>query len=257
MNVFDGDNRLQSQVFPGEGHRRGQPQSYGVSRNFVQRVAKPLAGLLVALTFFVIANMAKAEASTRVLALGDSLTAGFNLPADAMFPVVLERRLRAAGHDVEVVNAGVSGDTAQGGLERLDWALADKIDAVIVELGANDMLRGIDPALTEKSLDEILRKLGERKIPVLIAGMMAAPGLGKAYGAQFEAIYPRLAQKHGALLYPFFLDGVAGTGNSALNQADGMHPTRAGVDIIVERIMPKVTELLGRTKAREKESAKE
>lgn len=220
-----------------------------MSRNFVQRVARLATGFLMALTFFVMTNMVKAEAATRILALGDSLTAGFNLPSDAMFPVVLERRLRAAGHNVEVVNAGVSGDTAQGGLERLDWALGDRIDVAIIELGANDMLRGIDPALTEKSLDEILRKLGERKIPVLIAGMLAAPGLGKAYGAQFDAIYPRLAQKHGAILYPFFLDGIAG--NSALNQADGMHPTRAGVDVIVERIMPKVTELLERAKTKD------
>ncbi|WP_244544485.1 MULTISPECIES: arylesterase [unclassified Beijerinckia] len=202
----------------------------------------------MALTFCVMAGTVKAEAATRVLALGDSLTAGYNLPADAMFPVVLERRLRAAGHDVEVVNAGVSGDTAQGGLERLDWALADKVDAVIVELGANDMLRGIDPALTEKSLDEILSKLSERKIPVLLAGMLAAPGLGKDYGTQFSAIYPRLAQKYGALLYPFFLDGIVG--DNTLNQPDGMHPTRAGVEIIVERIMPKVTELLERAKSK-------
>ncbi|MDH7798060.1 acyl-CoA thioesterase-1 [Beijerinckia sp. GAS462] len=222
--------------------------SYGVSRNFVQHMAKPLACLLMALTFCVMAGTVKAEAATRVLALGDSLTAGYNLPADAMFPVVLERRLRAAGHDVEVVNAGVSGDTAQGGLERLDWALADKVDAVIVELGANDMLRGIDPALTEKSLDEILSKLSERKIPVLLAGMLAAPGLGKDYGTQFSAIYPRLAQKYGALLYPFFLDGIVG--DNTLNQPDGMHPTRAGVEIIVERIMPKVTELLERAKSK-------
>jgi acyl-CoA thioesterase-1 len=230
---------------------RGQSQSYGVSRNFVQQMAKRVsshaAWLLVALTICVMSTTVKAEAATRILALGDSLTAGFNLPANAMFPVVLERRLRAAGHDVEVVNAGVSGDTAQGGLERLDWALGDKVDAVIVELGANDMLRGIDPALTEKSLDEILRKLSERKIPVLLAGMLPAPGLGKEYGGQFAAIYPRLASKYNAVLYPFFLDGVAG--DTALNQADGMHPTRAGVEVIVERMLPKVVELLERAKA--------
>ncbi|MDF2118200.1 arylesterase [Roseiarcaceae bacterium H3SJ34-1] len=186
----------------------------------------------------------QASAATRILALGDSLTAGHLLPGDALFPVVLERRLRDAGYDVEVINAGVSGDTSTGGLERLDWAIGDGVDAAIVELGANDMLRGIQPAATEKALDEILQRLGAKKIPVLLAGMLAAPGMGKDFETSFAGIYPKLARKYDAILYPFFLDGVAG--NASLNLSDGMHPTRAGVEIIVERILPSAIALLQR-----------
>jgi len=159
MDICDCDGGLAQErgfpagTLPGDGGRR--PQTYGVRGKFVQQMAWFSAALLLAFTLCLMPGMVGAQAQTRILALGDSLTAGFNLPADAMFPAVLERKLRAAGHNVEVINAGVSGDTAQGGLERLDWALGDKVDAAIVELGANDMLRGIDPAATEKSLDAI------------------------------------------------------------------------------------------------------
>ena len=192
----------------------------------------------------MLAGPSAASAATRLLALGDSLTAGYNLPGDASFPAVLERRLRAAGHDVEVINAGVSGDTSLGGLERLDWSVGDGVDAAIVELGANDMLRGIAPEQTRKALDGILQKLSAKGVPVLLAGMLAAPGMGKDFEAKFAGNYPALAKKYNAILYPFFLEGVAG--DAALNLADGLHPTRAGVEIIVERILPSVIELLRR-----------
>lgn len=193
-----------------------------------------------------------AEAQTpreiRIVALGDSLTAGYQLPPGDAFPVKLQAALRARGHAVSVENAGVSGDTSTGGLERLDWAVGDDVDAVILELGANDALRGIDPGVTRRALDEILTRLKARNIPVLVAGMLAPPNLGHAYGEAFGRIFPELAEKHGTLLYPFFLDGVAAT--AGLNLADGMHPNARGVDVIVERIVPKAEELLLRARAR-------
>lgn len=176
------------------------------------------------------------------MALGDSLTAGYGLPAEDGFTVKLEAALRALGHPVTVVNAGVSGDTSAGGLARLDWALADDPDLVIVELGANDGLRGIDPAATRSNLDAILTRLGERGLPVLLTGMYAPPNLGPEYGERFNAIYPELAEKHDVALYPFFLEGVATV--SELNQDDGMHPNAAGVDVIVDGILPHVTRML-------------
>jgi acyl-CoA thioesterase-1 len=189
-----------------------------------------------------------AERPVKVVVLGDSLAAGFNLPASAAFPPRLESALTAKGHAVEIVNAGVSGDTATGGLARLDWSVPDGTEAVIVELGANDMLRGLDPRLTERALDEIVRRLSERRIAVLLAGMRAVPNLGIAYVDGFEAIYPAVAAKYDALFYPFFLDGVAG--EARLNQPDGLHPTAAGVDAIVARILPKAEELLARVRQR-------
>lgn len=186
-----------------------------------------------------------AEARTlRLLALGDSLTAGYGLPASAAFPVRLEAALRQRGHDVSVINAGVSGDTVAAGLARLDWALGDGADGVIVELGANDMLRGLPPAETRAGLDRLLSRIGERHLPVLLAGMLAAPNLGSSYADAYNAIFPDLARAHDALLYPFFLAGVAGT--PALNQPDGLHPTAAGVDLIVAAILPSVEALIGR-----------
>ena len=182
----------------------------------------------------------------RVVALGDSLTAGYGLPAQAAFPAKLESALRARGLAVEVVDAGVSGDTASAGLARLDWAVPDGTDAVIVELGANDMLRGIDPRITRRAMEGIVRRLAERRIAILIAGMRAAPNLGTEYGREFEAIYTDLAAAHDLLLYPFFLEGVVAVGN--LNQRDGIHPTAAGIDIIVARILPKVEELVGKAR---------
>ncbi|MBN8533590.1 MAG: arylesterase [Rhizobiales bacterium] len=178
-----------------------------------------------------------AEARTiRLVALGDSLTAGYLLAGADAFPSVLEKALRVKGLDVAIENAGVSGDTATGGLERLDWSVPDGTDGVIVELGANDALRGLDPMVTEKALDQIITRLKARNIAVLLAGMLAPRNNGEAYGKAFDAIYPRLAQKHGIALYPFFLDGIAG--DPKLNLADMIHPNPAGVRVIVERMLP-------------------
>ena len=181
-------------------------------------------------------------AEKRLLVLGDSLTAGYGLPSAQAFPVKLEAALRAKGVAVTVINAGVSGDTTAGGLARLDWSLADKPTHVIVELGANDMLRGLDPAQARRNLDQIMTRLRAEKLPVLIAGMLASRTLGAAYQAEFDGMYPALAKQHGAALYPFFLDGVAT--DPALNQNDGLHPNARGVEVIVERILPSVMTLL-------------
>jgi acyl-CoA thioesterase I len=171
-----------------------------------------------------------------IVALGDSLTAGYLLPADAAFPTVLEKALRRAGYDVAISNAGVSGDTAEDGLARLDWSVPDGTDGVILELGANDMLRGLAPTQTRQTLDSLLEKLTARHIKVLIAGMKASPSLGADYGRAFDAIYPGLAQKYRAPLYPFFLQGV--TGNRDLELSDGLHPNPAGVQKIVASLLP-------------------
>lgn len=203
--------------------------------------------IFAALVFVFLVVQTALAAPVTILALGDSLTAGLGLEASAAFPTRLEAALKAKGLDVRIVNAGVSGDTAAAGLARLDWALSDAVDGLIVELGANDALRGLDPGQTETALDAILAKAAARKLPVLIAGMQAPPNLGPDYVAAFDAIYPRLAEKHGAMLYPFFLDGVAA--EPSLNQADGIHPNGKGVDIIVERIMPSVEGLIRRAAA--------
>lgn len=180
----------------------------------------------------------------KLVAFGDSLTAGYNLPADAAFPAVLEAALRKEGYRVSIENAGVSGDTASDGLARVAWTLSDGADGVILELGANDMLRGIDPAITKAALDAILTELKGRGTPVLIVGMKASPSLGKDYKARFDAIYPELATKYDAPLYPFFLDGVMG--EPSLKQTDGMHPKAEGVQRIVEGMLPSVKEFLRR-----------
>lgn len=177
-----------------------------------------------------------------IVGFGDSLMAGYNLPPGDGFTDRLQAALRAKGHDVAVANAGVSGDTTSGGLARLDWSVPDGTDLVILELGANDMLRGIDPEEVEKNLDAMLARLKARKIPVLLAGMVAAPNLGHAYGEAFGTIYPRLAEKYGATLYPFFLDGVAG--DASLELDDGMHPNASGIDTMVGRILPTVEKAL-------------
>jgi len=193
-----------------------------------------------------LAQRAPAGRPLRLVALGDSLTAGYGLPAQAAFPQALERALKAKGHKVEIANAGVSGDTSTDGAARLDWSVPEDTDAVIVELGANDALRGIDPDVTRKALSEIVQRLQARHISVLLCGMLAPPNYGADYAARFNAIYPDLAKQFGVPLYPFFLDGVAA--DAALNQADGMHPTAAGVDHIVERILPTVEAFLGNAK---------
>ena len=184
----------------------------------------------------------------KLVALGDSLTAGYGLPAEAAFPAVLERSLKGKGYDVSIGNAGVSGDTTSGGLARLDWSIPDGTDGVILELGANDMLRGIDPNIPRQALDQILARLRDRGIPVLLTGMYASRNLGPEYVAGFEAIFPDLAEKYGVPLYPFFLDGVAGVRELAL--PDGLHPTAKGVQVIVERILPTVERFLTRLAAR-------
>ena len=189
-----------------------------------------------------------ADRPVRIVAFGDSLSAGFGLPASAAFPVRLEQALKAKGLAVDVVNAGVSGDTASGGLSRLDWSVPAGTDAVILELGANDMLRGIDPQVTRKAIETIVRTLKGRGIEVLLAGMRAAPNLGVDYRRAFDAIFPDLASAYGLVFYSFFLDGVAT--NPKLNQRDGLHPTEAGIDVIVARILPKAEELVARVRAR-------
>ena len=187
-----------------------------------------------------------AGAPVRIVAFGDSLTAGYGLPdGDGLAPR-LQAALAAKGIAATIENAGVSGDTAADGLARLAWSVPKGTDAVILELGANDMLRGIDPKATRNALDAILRRLKERHIAVLLCGMRAAPNLGADYGTAFARIYPELAAKYGVPLYPFFLDDVAA--NHRLTQHDGMHPTAAGVGVIVARILPKLEDLIARVR---------
>lgn len=178
----------------------------------------------------------------RILALGDSLTAGYGLARGEGFVAQLEAALRAKGIPARVLDAGVSGDTTAGGRARLDWTLAERPDAAIVALGGNDGLRGIDPAATHANLDAILTRLAARNIPVLLAGMLAPPNLGAEYGAAFRGAFERLAREHDVVFYPFFLDGVAA--EPALNQADGIHPNARGVAVMVERILPAVERLI-------------
>jgi len=182
-------------------------------------------------------------APLKILAFGTSLTQGLGLPPGTEYTTVLQEKLKAAGVDAKIVNAGVSGDTSADGLSRIDWSLADRPQAAIVEMGSNDALRGLSPAQTEKNLSVILAKLKAAHIAVLLCGMHAPRNLGPEYAAQFDAIYPRLAKQYGVLFYPFILDGVAL--NPKLNQADGIHPNPAGVKIIVSRILPYVQQLIG------------
>lgn len=210
--------------------------AYVTRRLFVQI---PLTAVFAGAIPLLPRPAAAAEAAAlKIIAFGDSLIAGPGLPADATFPAVLEKALRAAGHKVTVVNAGVSGDTAFGGLTRLDWAIADGADGLILELGANDMMRGIDTDVTRGALDGILAKLKQRNIKALIAGMKASPSLGQDYKARFDTIYPELAVKYQALLYPFYLEGVAA--NPSLTLGDGLHPNAAGVEHIVKAMLPLV-----------------
>jgi acyl-CoA thioesterase I len=203
---------------------------------------------LALLCIFVPASIANAaDRPIKIVVLGDSLSAGLGLPVDDAFPVRLAEALKGKGVAITIANAGVSGDTASGGLSRLDWSVPDGTDAVIVELGANDALRGLDPSLTKAALDAILRKLTDRHIAILLAGMRAPRNMGPDYARDFDAIYPALASAHSVVFYPFFLDGVAA--DPKLNQGDGMHPNAAGVDAIVARILPRVEELVTRARA--------
>jgi acyl-CoA thioesterase I len=224
------------------------PRSYGRIAALVQIFARAsvLAAVFAALLLGFTPQADATERPVKIVALGDSLTAGFGLPATDAFPAKLEKALRAKGLAVEVANAGVSGDTAPGGLARLDWSVPPDTDAVILELGANDMLQGRDPQRTRQALDEIVRKLNERRITVLLAGMRAAPNLGGDYARDFEPIFPELAAKYDLLFYPFFLDGIVS--DAKLNQRDGLHPTAKGVDAIVAGILPKVEELVARVR---------
>jgi acyl-CoA thioesterase-1 len=211
----------------------------------IQRAVAGIFGLVV----LVAAALAPAaERPLRIVALGDSLTAGYGLPAQDSFPARLSAALKAKGHAAEIENAGVSGDTASAGLARLDWAVPEGTDAVIVEFGANDMLRGIDPKVTEAALDALLTRLRQRGIAVLLAGMRAAPNLGAEYGRAFETVFANLAAKHDVVFYPFFLDGVAAQAKLMLR--DGVHPNAEGVDAIVTGILPKAEELVARARGR-------
>jgi len=194
------------------------------------------------LALLLAASPARAAEELVLVAFGDSLTAGFGLDEKDAFPTKLASALEAQGHKVRIVNAGVSGDTTSAGLARLDWAIPDDADAVIVELGANDALRGQDPEQAYDALDQILTKLKAKEVAILIAGMEAPRNMGPEYVKEFNGIYPRLAKKHGVALYPFFLDGVAT--DASLNQSDGIHPNAEGVTVIVERILSSVQTLL-------------
>jgi acyl-CoA thioesterase-1 len=189
------------------------------------------------------APAAAATKPIKMVVLGDSLSAGLGLSASAAFPERLQKALKAKGIEVDMINAGVSGDTSSGGRDRLDWSVPEGTEAVILELGANDALRGIDPKLTFSALSDILTRLKARGVAVLLCGMVAPPNYGSDYSARFNAIYPELAKSFAVPLYPFFLDGVAA--DAKLNQADGMHPTPEGVDIIVKNILPSVEALVG------------
>ena len=227
--------------------RSALPRSYGTWRGWVQTFA--LVAMMLGLAVAMRVSVAAAnDRPVRIVVLGDSLTAGLGLRADETFSVKLEQALRAKGLAVEVANAGVSGDTASNGLARLDWSVPEGTDAVILELGANDMLRGLDSDITRRALDETVRRLTERRIPVLLAGMRAIPNLGIDYVRGFEAIYPEIAAKYDVLFYPFFLDGIAG--EARFNQRDRLHPLAIGIDVIVAGILPKVEELLVRARNR-------
>ena len=220
--------------------------SYGKAGRAVQ----VCLGAAVAVAAFLGAGLPAfaAERPVKIVVLGDSLSTGLGLPTTAAFPAKLSRALQAKGYAVEVADAGVSGDTASAGLARLNWSVPEGTDAVIVEFGANDALRGVDPKVTRGALDSILRGLKTRGIEVLLAGMQSPRNMGPDYVRAFDSIFPELAVSHGTLFYPFFLEGVAT--EAKLNQADGLHPNAAGVDVIVARILPKVEELVTRVRAK-------
>jgi acyl-CoA thioesterase-1 len=199
--------------------------------------------LMAASSAFAQAPAAGAGKPIKMVVLGDSLSAGLGLSASAAFPARLKESLKIKGIGVDMINAGVSGDTSSGGRDRLDWSVPEGTDAVILELGANDALRGTDPKVTRAALTDILARLKARKVAVLLCGMLAPPNYGSDYSARFNAIYADLAKSFGVPLYPFFLEGVAA--DARLNQADGMHPTAEGVDVIVKNILPTVEAFLG------------
>jgi acyl-CoA thioesterase I len=210
-----------------------------------------LFGMFLAIGCLAVALARPAAAADRpltIVALGDSLTTSFGLAVADGFPAKLQKALADKGIAATIVDAGVSGDTAAGGLARLAWSVPDNTEGVILELGANDALRGLDPAVTRAALDAILRRLAERHIPVLLCGMLSPPNLGADYARAFNAIFPALARTYNSVFYPFFLEGVATHRN--LIQGDGLHPTAAGVDVIVANVVPKVEELVARIRAK-------
>jgi acyl-CoA thioesterase-1 len=217
----------------------------------VEKMKRVAALLVMMAASLVLAPLHRIEASPSapvIVAFGDSLTAGLGLPLDQAFPAQLEAALKARGTEAKVVNAGVSGDTAAAALTRLDWALPDDADAVIVELGGNDALQGIPPEGTKAALEKIIERVQVRGLPILLAGQEAPRNMGKDYVDQFRAIYADLAQRYDLIFYPFFLEGAAL--NDDLMQADGIHPNAKGVAVIVERMLPKVDELLAKVQAK-------
>lgn len=198
--------------------------------------------VVIVVTMLLGANLPAAARTLQIVGFGDSLMAGYQLPQGDAYPALLEKALKEAGLEVSIANAGVSGDTTESGLARVDWSIPDGTDGVILELGANDALRGIAPEATEKNLDAIIVRLKERGIPVLLAGMMAPPNMGDDYAVRFNPIYQRIAEKHGLTLYPFFLDGVVTM--PSLQLEDGMHPNAGGVAVMVERSIDTVQSFL-------------
>jgi len=225
-------------------------RSYGTFAAVVERQVRSFVHMLVwgmvlmaTGTAFAQTSAARETKPIKMVVLGDSLSAGLGLSASSAFPARLQKSLETKGIAVDMINAGVSGDTTSGGRDRLDWSVPEGTEAVILELGANDALRGIDPRVTRAALTDILTRLKARKIAVLLCGMVAPPNYGSEYSARFNAIYPDLAKSFGVPLYPFFLEGVAT--DAKLNQADGLHPTAEGVDVIVKNILPTVEAFLG------------
>jgi acyl-CoA thioesterase I len=225
-------------------------RSYGTWAAAVEGQARTFVHILVLGVTLMTAHAVVAQTAAgpqikpiKMVVLGDSLSAGLGLPAAAAFPERLQKALKDNGIVVEMINAGVSGDTSSGGRDRLDWSVPDGTDAVILELGANDALLGTDPKVTRAALSDILTRLKARHIAVLLCGMLAPPNYGSDYTARFNALYPELAKSFGVPLYPFFLEGVAA--DAKLNQADGIHPTAEGVDVVVKNILPTVKALLG------------
>jgi acyl-CoA thioesterase-1 len=225
-------------------------RSYGTFGGVVERLSPMFVQMLVLGLAMMAAEPAFAQASaaietkpTKMVVLGDSLSAGFGLAGSDSFPEKLQKALKTKGIEVDMINAGVSGDTSSGGRDRLDWSVPEGTQAVIVELGANDALRGTDPAVTRAALTDIVTRLKARGIAVLLCGMLAPPNYGSDYSARFNSIYPDLAKSSGVPLYPFFLDGVAT--DAKLNQADGLHPTAEGIDVLVKNILPTVQAFLG------------
>jgi acyl-CoA thioesterase-1 len=228
-------------------------RSYGTFASGVEGRLAGLAHILVLMLGLALLDVGFAGAAfagegkpVRLVVLGDSLSAGLGLSAANAFPAKLQKALQDRGIDVDIGNAGVSGDTASGGRDRLDWSVPEGTQGVILELGANDALRGTDPSVAKAALSDILTRLKARGIPVLLCGMLAPPNYGKDYAERFNTIYADLSKSFGVPLYPFFLDGVAA--DAKLNQADGIHPTPAGVDIVVKTIMPTVEAFLGTIK---------